>query len=281
MRIISGIKQMQKVSKRIRQKGQAVGFVPTMGALHAGHLSLIRKARKENDKVIVSIFVNPAQFGPKEDFKKYPRDLRADTQICRQAGVDIVFRPNLREMYPQDYRTYVNVGELSNLLCGKFRPGHFRGVATVVNKLFNIVRPEIAYFGQKDAQQAIIIQKMVKDLNMPLKIRIMPTVREENGLAMSSRNRYLTEQEKKDAAILSQALNLARRLIRRGNRDPLDIIRKMRQLISRKNNISVQYIAIVDLKGLKPQGKVKDDVLIALAVFIGKTRLIDNIIVRC
>jgi len=281
MRIISGIKQMQKVSKRIRQKGQTVGFVPTMGALHAGHLSLIRKARKENDKVIVSIFVNPAQFGPKEDFKKYPRDLRADTQICRQAGVDIVFRPNLREMYPQDYRTYVNVGELSNLLCGKFRPGHFRGVATVVNKLFNIVRPEIAYFGQKDAQQAIIIQKMVKDLNMPLKIRIMPTVREENGLAMSSRNRYLTEQEKKDAAILSQALNLARRLIRRGNRDPLDIIRKMRQLISRKNNISVQYIAIVDLKGLKPQGKVKDDVLIALAVFIGKTRLIDNIIVRC
>jgi pantoate--beta-alanine ligase len=281
MRIISGIKQMQKVSKRIRQKGQAVGFVPTMGALHAGHLSLIRKARKENDKVIVSIFVNPAQFGPKEDFKKYPRDLRADTQICRQAGVDIVFRPNLREMYPQDYRTYVNVGELSNLLCGKFRPGHFRGVATVVNKLFNIVRPEIAYFGQKDAQQAIIIQKMVKDLNMPLKIRIMPTVREENGLAMSSRNRYLTEQEKKDAAVLSQALNLARRLIRRGNRDPLDIIRKMRQLISRKNNISVQYIAIVDLKGLKPQGKIKDDVLIALAVFIGKTRLIDNIIVRC
>jgi pantoate--beta-alanine ligase len=184
-------------------------------------------------------------------------------------------------MYPQDYRTYVNVGELSNLLCGKFRPGHFRGVATVVNKLFNIVRPEIAYFGQKDAQQAIIMQKMVKDLNMPLKIRIMPTVREENGLAMSSRNRYLTEQEKKDAAILSQALNLARRLIRRGNRDPLDIIRKMRQLISRKNNISVQYIAIVDLKGLKPQGKIKDDVLIALAVFIGKTRLIDNIIVRC
>ena len=280
MRITRNIKQMFKLSQQARLKGKTIGFVPTMGSLHEGHLSLIRQARRENDVVAVSIFVNPTQFHPAEDFKRYPRDLRSDTRLCMKEGVDVIFYPHAKDMYPDDYKTYVIVEELSDVLCGRFRAGHFKGVATVVTKLFNIVSPDIAYFGQKDAQQAIIIKKMVCDLNIPVKIKVMPTVRQTDRLAMSSRNAYLKADERKEATVLYQALNLARDLIRQGNRNSLDIIRKMKQLINKKKNISVQYVSIVDLEDLKPVARIKNKVLIALAVWMGKIRLIDNIIIE-
>lgn len=263
-----------------RCKGKSIGFVPTMGALHKGHLSLIRQARKENDRVAVSIFVNPVQFGPKEDFNRYPRPIKKDISLCAQAGVDFVFFPTISSMYPEGFNTYVCVEGLSNALCGRLRPGHFRGVATIVAKLFNIVNPDTAYFGQKDAQQAIIIKKMASDLNMPVKIKIMPTVREDSGLAMSSRNIYLSLKERQDAVVLYQALNLAGSLIKQGNRNPSDIIRNMKRLINQKKTVRIQYISIVDLKDLKPVDRIEDKVLIALAVWVGKTRLIDNIIIN-
>jgi pantoate--beta-alanine ligase len=271
---------MSKITGRLKQRGRIIGFVPTMGALHEGHLSLIRQARKECDCVVVSIFVNPAQFGPRDDFRKYPRNLKADAKMCRRERVNIIFYPDAKQMYPANYKTYVNVDELSDGLCGKFRPGHFKGVATVVTKLFHIVSPDIAYFGQKDAQQAVIIKRLVQDLNIPLQIRVMPTVRDADGLAMSSRNAYLSPEERKDAAVLSLALNLARDMIRAGEVDALEIIKKMWQLINKKKALQVQYISIVDLKDLKPVFKIKDTVLIALAVRAGKARLIDNIIVN-
>ena len=280
MKIIHSINQMASVSKRLRADGQAIGFVPTMGALHEGHLSLIRKARKENDVVVVSIFVNPIQFGPQEDYRRYPRNLRQDARLCSKEGVDIIFYPKTEDMYPKDYKTFVFVEDLSEVLCGKFRPGHFSGVATVVAKLFNIVMPDIAYFGQKDAQQAIIIQRMAKDLNMAVKIKVMPTVREKDDLALSSRNAYLSKSERKDAAVLYQALNLARDLIKQGNRDPFNIIRKMKQLINKKKSVKIQYISILDLKDLKTLVRIKDKVLVVLAVWLGKTRLIYNLIVN-
>jgi pantoate--beta-alanine ligase len=280
MKIIYGITQMRKISKTLKAKKKTIGLVPTMGALHEGHLSLIHTGVKENNIVIVSIFVNPVQFGPKEDFNKYPRDLKRDVQLCKKEGVDIIFYPNIKEMYPGKYKTYVVVDVLSDVLCGRFRPGHFKGVATVVTKLLNIVDPDIAYFGQKDAQQGIIIKKMAEDLNMPVKIKVMPTVREEDGLAMSSRNIYLSHDERKDAVVLYQALNLARKLIKQGEKDSLGIIGKMEELINKKNSAKVQYISIVDIEDLKPVDKIKNKVLIALAVWIGKTRMIDNLIVN-
>lgn len=271
---------MTRLSKEARHKNKTIGFVPTMGALHQGHLSLIRKARQENDVVAVSIFVNPTQFDPKEDFKKYPRDLKRDACMCRREEADILFFPDVKEMYPPGYKTYVHVEELSEVLCGAFRSGHFRGVTTVVTKLFNIVQPDIAYFGQKDAQQAIIIKKMVEDLNIPVRIKVMPTVREGDGLAMSSRNAYLGPEERRDAVVLHRALSLARNLIRQGNDKSSDIIRRIKQLIEKKKSVRVQYIAIVDLKELKPINRIKGKVLIALAVWVGKTRLIDNTIIQ-
>jgi len=280
MKIIHSINQMASVSKRLRADGQAIGFVPTMGALHEGHLSLMRKARKENDVVVVSIFVNPIQFGPQEDYRRYPRNLRQDARLCSKEGVGIIFYPQAKDIYPQGYKTYVDVEDLSKVLCGKFRPGHFSGVATVVTKLFNIVNPDIAYFGQKDAQQAIIIQRMAKDLNMPIKIKVMPTVREKDGLALSSRNAYLSKSERKDAAVLYQALNLARDLIKQGNKNSFSIIRKMKQLINKKKSAKIQYISILDLKDLKTLVRIKGKVLVVLAVWLGKTRLIDNLIVN-
>jgi pantoate--beta-alanine ligase len=271
---------MTEFSKAERLKGKTIGFVPTMGALHEGHLSLIRKAHKENDLVVVSIFVNPTQFAPHEDFKKYPRNLKHDAKLCQEEGADVIFAPDVRQIYPPNYRTYVTVEGLSEVLCGKFRPGHFKGVATVVTKLFNIVAPRVAYFGQKDAQQAIIIKKMAQDLNLPVKVKIMPTIRERDGLAMSSRNYYLNKDERKDAAILYQALRLAKNLIRQGKRDPRDIIHKMKRIIDQKKNSKIQYVSIVDLRNLNPVNKIRGKVLIALAVFIGKARLIDNILVN-
>jgi len=280
VRIIRGIKVMQELAKGIRRKGRSIGFVPTMGALHQGHLSLIRKARRENDFVVASIFVNPAQFGPGEDFKRYPRVLRHDAYLCKGAGADVIFYPAAKDIYPDNYQTYVLVEDLSGVLCGKFRPGHFRGVATVVAKLFNIVQPDTAYFGQKDAQQAIIIRKMAQDLHIPLRIKVMPTAREKDGLAMSSRNAYLDKSQRRDAAVLYRALKLSRDLIRQGKRNSKEIIRRMRQLISQKKNCRVQYISIVDLENLKPVAEIKEKVLVALAVWFGKTRLIDNIIIK-
>ena len=280
VRVIRNIKSMFEYSTKNRLEGETIGFVPTMGALHAGHVSLIRRASKDNDLIVVSIFVNPAQFGPREDFKKYPRNLRQDARLCKKAGVDVIFYPDIKEMYPADFKTYITVEHLSDVLCGQFRPGHFKGVATVVVKLFNIVSPNIAYFGQKDAQQAVIIKRMVEDLDIPVKIRVMPTVREKDGLAMSSRNAYLSKDERKQSLVLYQALRLAKELVKQGKRDPRAIIQKMRRLISKKRSAKIQYIAIVDLKDLKPVDKIKDKVLITQAVWLGKTRLIDNIIIN-
>jgi pantoate--beta-alanine ligase len=279
MRTIRSIKEMADYSKKAQLKRKTIGFVPTMGALHVGHLSLIEEARRRNDKVVVSIFVNPMQFGPKEDYKKYPRNSKLDTRLCSSKGADVIFYPEARQMYPDNYKTYVTVEDLSDCLCGKFRPGHFPGVVTVLTKLFHIVNPDTAYFGQKDAQQAIIIKKMVADLNMQVEIKVMPTVRSNNGLALSSRNAYLSNNERKDALVLYQALNLAKSLIKQGNRNSAEIIGKMRRLINAKKSTSIQYATIVNLENLKPVAKIKEKVLVALAVFIGKTRLIDNIIV--
>lgn len=279
MKVIKNAITLQKICLRLRRQGFKIGFVPTMGALHEGHLSLIRQARKENDYLIVSIFVNPTQFGPKEDFKRYPRPIKKDLALCRKEGVDFVFLPKTEDIYPKGYTTYVTVEGLSSLLCGRFRPGHFRGVATIVTKLFNIVQPTISYFGQKDYQQAIIIKRMVSDLNIPVKIKIMPIIREKDGLALSSRNIYLNAQERKDALILSKALSLAKLLIKSGNRVPTRIIQKMRQLIEEKKTAKIDYIEIVDSQTLKPLKKISGKCLIALAVWIGKTRLIDNAII--
>ncbi|MCX7661180.1 MAG: pantoate--beta-alanine ligase, partial [Candidatus Omnitrophica bacterium] len=225
-----------------------------------------------------SIFVNPIQFGPKEDFKKYPRPIKKDLKLCRDLGVDLVFYPKKEEMYSEDFKTYVFVENLSNVLCGKYRPGHFRGVTTVVAKLFNLVQPDIAYFGQKDAQQAIIIKKMVKDLNFPVSIKVIPTVRDTDGLALSSRNLYLNRNEREDALCLFEALNLAKELILRGEKDSYKIIKEMKKIIQKKKSAKVQYIEIVDLKELRPVRYIDKPILIALAVFIGNTRLIDNLI---
>lgn len=281
MKIVRNIKKMSEISKKLKVNRQVIGFVPTMGALHAGHLSLIRQALHENDIVVVSIFVNPIQFSPKEDFKDYPRPIKQDISLCRKIGVNFIFYPKVSQMYPEGFKTYVTTEDLSDCLCGKFRPGHFRGVTTIVAKLFNIVNPDTAYFGQKDAQQAIIIRKMVSDLNIPVKIKVMPTVRQKNGLALSSRNIYLNPDERRDVLVLYQALNLAKNLIKQGDRDSLGIIQKMRRLINQRKNAKIQYISVVDLEELKPVDKIKGRILIALAVWMGRTRLIDNIIINC
>jgi len=264
----------------VKEKSKTVGFVPTMGYLHEGHLSLIRKARRENDVVVVSIFVNPAQFGPREDYKRYPRDFEMDKILAKKEGTDIVFYPSVKSMYGSNYSTYVNVENLSGNLCGRFRPGHFRGVATVVTKLFNIIPADNAYFGQKDAQQAFIIERMARDLNIPVRVKILPTVRKGDGLAMSSRNIYLNETERQDAPVLFKSLSLARGLIKNGERDTNKIIKRMKDLISRESSARIEYISIVDAAGLRDSKVLKGRILIAIAAYFGKTRLIDNVIVN-
>jgi pantoate--beta-alanine ligase len=248
--------------------------------LHEGHLSLIRKANKENNIVVVSIFVNPMQFGPADDFKRYPRPFKQDAALCRKEGVDFVFYPGPEQMYPPGFKTYVDVFELGDFLCGPSRPGHFRAVTTVVSKLFNIVLPAAAYFGQKDAQQAVLIQRMVKDLNIPVKIKVIPTAREKNGLALSSRNVYLSASDRKDSVVLSLALKSAKKMILSGRRNADKIIESMKKLIAAKKNAKIEYISIVDLENLKPLKKIGNKCLVALAVRFGKTRLIDNIIIK-
>ncbi|MGQ9665344.1 MAG: pantoate--beta-alanine ligase [bacterium] len=277
MRKVSKIKVLREILDPVKKKGQKVGFVPTMGYLHEGHLSLIRIAHKNCNFVVSSIFVNPIQFGPNEDFNRYPRDLKRDEALLKKEKVDLLFYPSVKEMYADDYKTYVEVSELSSILCGKSRPGHFRGVATVVLKLFNIIKPDIAVFGEKDYQQAIIIKRMVKDLNLDVKIIMGPIVRENDGLAMSSRNIYLSPEERADATILYQSLEWAKELFYKENiKSPEYVINKMRQMIEAKNG-RVDYIAVVDKDDLRPVKFIKKGDRILLAVFFGRTRLIDNI----
>jgi pantoate--beta-alanine ligase len=279
MQVIKTSRRIRKALKVSRCKGSSIGFVPTMGALHEGHLSLIRAARRNCDIVVVSIFVNPAQFSPHEDLKCYPRQVKKDLSLCRKEKVDFVFLPKSETIYPKGYSTYVYVEGLSERLCARQRPGHFRGVTTIVTKLFNIVQPDIAYFGQKDAQQSVIIKKLVKDLDIPVDIKVMPTVRERSGLALSSRNAYLSGHEQNDALVLSKSLDLAGYLIRSGLRDSARIIRRMTELIGKKRSTKVHYIEIVNPRDLSPVRRVSGRCLIAMAVNIGKTRLIDNRIV--
>ena len=279
MEVAKTIELIRSLVKTARSGGKIIGLVPTMGALHIGHISLIEAAVKECDFVVVSIFVNPTQFGPGEDFEKYPRPLEADLEICRKAGVDVVFAPTPEQMYPAENLTWVNVEKLTEPLCGQFRPGHFRGVTTVCTKLFNIVAPDIAYFGQKDAQQAFVIKRMVADLNMPLEIVICPTVREPNGLAVSSRNKYLTEQQKKDAANIYKSLQKCRRMIDAGVKETTEIITGMRKILQQVPSIEIEYISIVDAETLRNIDRIASKVLAAVTVKIGPARLIDNILV--
>ncbi len=280
MKIIRTIHPMQRLAERLRKAGRVIGLVPTMGALHEGHLSLIRNARKRADIVVVSIFVNPTQFGPTEDFHQYPRDARGDQEKCRKAGVDILLMPSVTQMYAKDHATFVTTERLTQVLCGPFRPGHFRGVTTVVTLLFNIVKPHFAFFGQKDYQQAVVIQQMAKDLHFDVKIVTLPTVREQNGLAMSSRNAYLSTQERQAARVLYQALIMGREMILGGERDPFKIKARMETLIKKDRTARIEYISICHPKTLQEVQKVEGKTLIALAVWIGQIRLIDHILLK-
>jgi len=280
MRVIRSIQEMYKLSESARKEGKIIGFVPTMGYLHEGHLSLIRIARKRCDLLVVSIFVNPTQFGPNEDLNSYPRDFERDSKLCEKEGVDVIFAPTAEEMYPDGYSTWVEVkGPVTEVLCGAFRPGHFRGVTTVVAKLFNIVQPHFAVFGQKDAQQLVVIKKMTRELNFPVEIVAAPTVREKDGLAMSSRNEYLNEKERKVAPKIYQSLILAKNMLLRGERDTEKIKNEMRKFLESAKLIKVQYIDIVDADTLEPLKNARGRVMVALAAFLGRARLIDNIIV--
>lgn len=278
MKIVSAIKSLKKEISRARRRGLTIGFVPTMGALHRGHLALMKTAKKETGLVVISIFVNPLQFGPKEDFKRYPRDLKSDAKLAQSAGVDIIFAPSVATMY-KNAGTFVDMAGLTDHLCGKSRPGHFRGVMTVVNKLFNIVQPDIAYFGQKDFQQATIIKKMVRDLDMNLQVKVQPTIREPDGLALSSRNKYLSLIERHYAHRIYQSLIKAKNLIRSGEKRPGTILKTIRTIINTIPGVRIDYAEITNPENLEKIEQIKKrPVLIALAVYVGKTRLIDNIL---
>ncbi|QTA37668.1 pantoate--beta-alanine ligase [Thermosipho ferrireducens] len=279
MEVIKSIQEMKEISTNFFRKGKSIGFVPTMGYLHDGHLALVKKAREDNEIVVVSIFVNPTQFGPGEDFENYPRDLERDLELLKSYKVDFVFVPDVFEMYSKDFSTYVEEQQLSKSLCGRSRPGHFRGVCTVVTKLFNIVKPTRAYFGQKDAQQFRVIRRMVRDLNMDVELIEMPIVREVDGLAMSSRNTYLNESERKEAVRLYKSLMKAKELFEKGVVDTKSIKSEMMKILNHPL-LKVDYVEIVDEQTLEPVDRIENKVLIALAVFVGKARLIDNIILE-
>ncbi len=280
IKIISSIREMQWTSEELRLQGKRIGVVPTMGYLHEGHLSLIRIAKEKTDVVITTVFVNPTQFGPTEDFNQYPRNFERDRKLAESAGCDIIFHPETKEMYSKDYLTFLEVEKLSNILEGKFRPTHFRGVTTIVAKLFHITKPHVAVFGQKDAQQAIIVKQMVRDLNFDLEIVVAPIVREADGLAMSSRNVCLSPEERKDALVLSQSLKLAEAMICNGEREVKKIVDEMTKLITSKRTAQIDYIAVVDAERLSDIQRLEkgQHILIALEVRIGKTRLIDNML---
>ena len=297
MKIIKTIKEMQRMTDEARRKGKVIDLVPTMGYFHEGHLSLMREARRKSDLLVVSIFINPTQFGEGEDFRSYPRDLKRDLKLAREIGVDVIFFPDVKEMYPKGFLTHVDVGEIGSILEGAARPGHFRGVATVVAKLFYAVKPHKAYFGQKDFQQTVVIKKMVEDLDMDVEIVILPTIREKDGLATSSRNIYLTQKERKIAPILYKSLKMAEELIKKGERDSNKIVKQMKELIGKEKLVKLEYIAITEpetlkevkritpirsprqRRGIRPRrGRITSNgVNISLAARIGKARLIDNI----
>ena len=280
MKIIKTIPQMQKWSEALRRRGKTVGFVPTMGALHEGHLSLIRMARRRCDQVVVSLFVNPAQFGPNEDYSRYPRDPGGDAALCRREKADVLFMPAAGSIYPGGHDTKILVGRIGEVLEGALRPGHFSGVATVVAKLFNIVQPQSAFFGQKDYQQTLVIKRLVRDLDFPVKIVVCPTVREKDGLAMSSRNRYLSAEEREAARVLFKALRKGRERVQGGERDAAAVRDAMTLLIQEQPLAEIDYVAIAHPETLQEVPAVEDPVVLLLAVRIGRTRLIDNLTVR-
>ncbi len=278
MKIVETIAEVRKEVKEWRKQGLSVGLVPTMGFLHEGHQSLIERASRENDRVVVSDFVNPVQFGPGEDLASYPRDLARDAAVCEAAGADLIFHPSPEEMYFPDFSTYVNMESLSEELCGKTRPTHFRGVCTVVSKLFHITAPDRAYFGQKDAQQLAIIKRMARDLNFDIEIVGCPIVREADGLAKSSRNTYLSPEERQAALVLSQAVALGQSMAEQGEKDAEKIVSAMKELIAKEPMARIDYVQAVDGVSMSPVREMKAPVLVAMAVYIGKTRLIDNFI---
>jgi len=280
MKIVNKVRQMQVLSDKFKKEGKKIAFVPTMGYFHKGHLSLMERGRELADILVISIFVNPIQFGPGEDFREYPRDLERDLSLAEGVGVDVVFIPEAEEMYPPDYQTYLEVTGLTQHLCGLFRPGHFRGVTTVVAKLFNIVKPNIALFGLKDYQQYIVIKRMVRDLNYDIEIVGCPIIREEDGLAMSSRNTYLTPEQRKSALCLYQGIKLAERLVREGQRDAKIIIKEVIDYIKSKPYTKIDYVKICHPETLDDLEYLNDKALLALAVRVGKARLIDNTILE-
>lgn len=279
MKVLRTVQEIQAFSKAAKDAGKSIGLVPTMGALHEGHLTLMRRARQENDVVIASIFVNPTQFGPNEDFDAYPRRFEEDCKKMETIPVDAVFHPELKEMYPEGYCTYVNVeGDITKKLCGAQRPGHFRGVATVVTKLMNLSRADRAYFGQKDAQQVVVVKRFVSDLNIPTEIVMVPIVREESGLARSSRNQYLSSEEKEAALVLSRSLKKGKETFEGGEKDVETLKKIVRDEIETEATAVIDYVDIYSFPALLPIKKAEQPALLAIAVKIGKTRLIDNVI---
>lgn len=278
MQVVKTIVQLRAVLQPYRSEGRSVGFVPTMGYLHDGHLALVQRARRENDVVAVSIFVNPTQFGPNEDLAAYPRDLERDLALLDKGGTDLVFCPSVEELYPPGYMTYVNIeGAVTETLCGRSRPGHFRGVATIVSKLFHLVMPHRAYFGQKDAQQVAVIQQMVRDLDFDLEVVPCATVREADGLALSSRNTYLTAAQRAQAPLIHQALQDARRAIDAGERRAAKVVERIKRQLAAMDDSTIDYVSVVDARTLADLDTIGEDVLIAVAIRVGRTRLIDNI----
>lgn len=280
MEIVERISEVREIIAEKKKQGLSVALVPTMGYLHRGHLSLVKQAKQEGTFVVMSIFVNPLQFGPNEDFSRYPRDLEHDAKLAREAGVDLIFHPSVEEMYPQQNRTTVQVSELGNALCGLSRPGHFNGVTTVVSKLFHIVQPNRAYFGQKDYQQYLIVRQMVRDLNFPLEVISVPIVREEDGLALSSRNIFLSPEQRQEAVVLSQSLAEAETLIHQGEHRVERIEEIIQRRITEKSSGIVDYIEVRSAENLEKPEVINESVVIALAVKFGTTRLIDNRVVE-
>jgi len=280
MEIIAQAKEMQRRAEQLRRQGMTIAFVPTMGFLHEGHIALMREGRKRADSLVASIFVNPTQFGPGEDYTRYPRDLQRDFKLIQGAGVDICFTPSAAEIYPDGFQTFVEVERVTQNLCGISRPGHFRGVTTVVAKLFNIVKPHCAIFGQKDYQQLITIKQMVKDLNMDIEVIGMPTVRESDGLAMSSRNTYLNPKKRKEAARLYRSLLKGKELFALGERSAATILQEVKRIIEEDQGAVIDYVNICDAHTLEDIEEIKGEAVIAVAVKMGKTRLIDNIILK-
>jgi len=277
IKLVTSIDEMRKIVNDLKNRGKSIGFVPTMGYLHRGHISLVNCSKRDNDITVLSVFVNPIQFGENEDFDKYPRDIERDLKVSEDAGVDYLFNPSYEDMYPNGYSTYVIMESMVDKLCGKYRTGHFKGVLTVVNKLFNIIKPNRAYFGKKDYQQYKVIQKMVEDLNMDVDVVGCPIVREADGLALSSRNKYLTDVERQSALSLSKALFKAKELFEGGIKDTKNLKKIIEEIITSHPYTKIQYIEIVDGETLESKEKAEKGDVIALAVFVGDTRLIDNI----